>query len=104
MAALQVLRQRVTKHLRREALDGLGAVLARHLDGDLVVVVEVDAAAALRLVLGREEVFFQSLVRAHVPVKAQLVLPAAAAVPAAAAPEVPTTAAVAAATSISSAA
>ena len=98
MAPLQVLRQRVTEHLRREALDGLGAVLARHLDGDLVVVVEVDAAAALRLVLRREEVLLQSLVRAHVSIKPELVLAAAAAaaaeVPAAAAPEVPSVAAV----------
>merc|ERR1719160_2304291 len=108
VAPLQVLRQRVTENLRREALDGLGAVLARHLDGDLVVVVEVDAAAALRLVLGREQVLLQSLVRAHVAVKSQLVLAAAAAaaaeVPAAAAPEVAAAAAVAAAASVSSAA
>merc|ERR1719409_2667929 len=79
---------RITEHLEGKALDGLGAVLARHLHGDLVVVVEINPAAALRLVLRREEVLLEALVRAHIPIKPELVLAAAAA----AAAEVPTSA------------
>merc|ERR1719409_842657 len=79
---------RVTKHLEGKALDGLGAVLARHLHGDLVVVVEINPAAALRLVLRREQILLEALVRAHVAVEPELVLPAAAT----AAAEVPTSA------------
>merc|ERR1719409_1459460 len=70
---------RITEHLEGKALDGLGAVLARHLHGDLVVVVEINPAAALRLVLRREEVLLEALVRAHIPIKPELVLAAAAA-------------------------
>merc|ERR1719409_2104679 len=99
---------RVTKHLEGKALDGLGAVLARHLHGDLVVVVEINPAAALRLVLRREQILLEALVRPHVAVEPQLVLAAAAAaaaeVPTSASAEVAAAAAVSTAASISAAA